>query len=159
TNSACTTGATSWDASMQFQSNNNNTFTGSISPASITPNTSKQYTIRLTDTATSSGQSIGSARIGIPAGFTNVSIVSVTAHPTGAGGSSVTWSGTITNGYIEIDYGSGAGNQLTNNGVGYVDVAYNATASSDVARVTWSAETWNGHVGGTQAVIAGSEMA
>ncbi len=159
TNSACTTGATSWDTTMQFQSNNNNTFTGSISPSSITPSTPKQYTIRLTDTATSSGQNIGSARIGIPAGFTSVSVVSIAPHPTGAGSSSSTWTSTITNGYIEIDYGSGSGNQLVSGGVGYVDVTYNATASADVARVTWSAETWNGHAGsGTQSVIAGAEM-
>src|ERR1051326_4775909 len=92
--SACTAGAQAWDASMQYQSNNNNTFTGTISPSSITPSTPKQYTIRLTNTATASGQTVGSARIGIPAGFTNVSVVSIAAHPTGASSSSTTWTGT-----------------------------------------------------------------
>ena len=67
---------------MQFQSNSNNTFTGAITPSSITPNAAKQYTVRLTNTATSNGQLIGSAAIGIPAGFTNVSVVSVVAQPT-----------------------------------------------------------------------------
>src|SRR5439155_8641371 len=128
-----------FSASLQLQSNDNNVFTGAITPSSITPNASKQYTVRLTNTATASGMSLGSARIGIPAGFSNVSFVSAVAHPT-ATASTVDWVGAITGGYIEVDYNGTS--QLDNATNGYVDVAYTATAGPDAAVVTWSAECW-----------------
>jgi len=152
----CTTTANMFSASLQIQSNGNNTFTGAITPSSITPNAAKQYTVRLTNTAGSNGQLIGSAAIGIPAGFTNVSIVSVVAHPTPVS-SPVDWVGSIIGGHIEInDNGT---TPLDNVVHGYVDVVYNATAGPEVAIVTWSAECWKFAVGsGTQYVIGGAEM-
>jgi len=125
-------------------------FMAAISPTTAYTSSVVSYTITITnDDSSSHGVKLGSAKVTIPAGFTSVTISSVTASP------HRDWTANIVSGQIKLN-ATGNGENLQRDE--YVSVTFDATSPATADTYTWTTTAYeSGTWTGTQFTLIGSQ--
>lgn len=105
-------------------------YTAGINPSSVGAGSSQSYTLTITNDPSSGSNTVGSANITVPSGF-SVTSPTVTTSP-----APKQWSATLNNGVIELRSGQQSTNALANNQS--VSVAFTAAAPCATGSYQWT---------------------